>query len=332
MKILTQYEQIDKQQWSELVEQSPVTSIFQTEACYRFYASLSFLDAFVYGVEENKQLKAIMVGYVQADGGKIKRFLSRRAIVNGGLLLAADVTNEEIMALLSAAKRELRKKAIYIELRNLKDFSSWQPTIQNAGYKYEEHLGYIVNTPSEEEVLMNMEKRRRQTIRAALREGAEIDMKPSYEDLIAYYAILENMYKTRIKLPLYPFEFFEKLSHQPFGRFFIIKYNGEVIGGQTSLCLDGKTIYDIYVSGRDKEFKKQSPSTLAVYASLQYAGNNDYAQVDLMGAGKPGEKYGVRDFKESFHGSLVSYGRNHYICHPILYIIGKLGVKLLSVL
>lgn len=332
MKVLSEIASINREQWNELVRTSDVASVFQTPDCYSFYDSLSFMDAFVFGVEENDKLTAVMVGYIQKDGGKIKQYLSRRAIINGGLLLANDVSDEAVASLLEEAVQQLKKKVIYIELRNLNDYSRWQSIYQKYGFAYEEHLGYIVDTPSEEEMLMNMEKRRRQTIRAAFREGVEIDTQPTIEDLKQYYGILENMYKTRIKVPLYPFEFFEKLNAQPFGKFFIIKYAGKVIGGQTSLCLEGRTIYDIYVSGLDREYKKQSPSTIAVYASMQYAGNNDFAQVDLMGAGKPGEKYGVRDYKESFRGRLVSYGRNHYICQRLLYLIGVCGIKVLKLL
>lgn len=325
-------EGINIAQWNNLVETSKVTSIFQTPECYNFYNSLSFVDTFAFGVSEDDQLKGVMVGYIQADGGKIKRFFSRRAIVNGGLLLSDDISNEAVGQLLKAAKQELRKKAIYIELRNLNDYSRWQSTFQANGFSYEEHLGYIVPTPSEEEILMRMEKRRRQKIRAAFREGVKIDSHPSIDDVREYYAMLENMYTTRVKQPILPIEFFEKLIMQPFGRIFIIKYDGKIIGGQVSLLHKDRAIYDIYLTGLDREYRKLSPSAVGTYSSLQYAANNGYRWVDLMGAGKPGEKYGVRDFKESFRGELVSYGRNKFISNRILYMIGLCGLKIMKLL
>ena len=330
MTIYNTYNEIPLQEWEALAKESPVTSVFQTLECYRFYDSLAFMDTFVFGVSEKGNLKGIMAGFIQADGGKIKRYLSRRAIVNGGLLLSEDISDDAVLALLAAAKKALRKKAIYIELRNLNDYSRWQDTIQRAGYQYEEHLGYIVPTPTEDDVLMRMEKRRRQTIRAAFREGTVVDEHPTLEDVHAFYAILENMYKTRVKQPLYPIEFFERIIEQPFGRIFAIKYEDKVIGGQVSMLQEGKTVYDIYLSGLDRDYKKQAPSTIGTYASMQYAANHGYERVDLMGAGKPGEKYGVRDFKESFRGELVSYGRNKMICNPILYHIGVMGVWLMK--
>ena len=50
----------------------------------------------------------------------------------------------------------------------------------------------------------------------------------------------------------------------------------------------------------------------------------------MMGAGKPDDGYGVRDFKAKFGGQLVEHGRFLHVMNPLLYNIGKLGVKLLK--
>ena len=55
-----------------------------------------------------------------------------------------------------------------------------------------------------------------------------------------------------------------------------------------------------------------------------------FSVFDMMGAGKPDEDYGVRDFKARFGGKLVEEGRFVHIAHPLLYKIGKWGVKLLK--
>jgi len=62
----------------------------------------------------------------------------------------------------------------------------------------------------------------------------------------------------------------------------------------------------------------------------RYAVQNGYQHFDMMGAGKPNDGYGVRDFKAKFGGQLVEYGRFLYVLNPLLYNIGKLGVKLLK--
>ena len=49
-----------------------------------------------------------------------------------------------------------------------------------------------------------------------------------------------------------------------------------------------------------------------------------------MGAGKPDDSYGVREFKAKFGGQLVEHGRFQNIINPFLYEVGKLGVKIMK--
>ena len=51
-----------------------------------------------------------------------------------------------------------------------------------------------------------------------------------------------------------------------------------------------------------------------------------------MGAGTPDSDYGVREFKSKFGGELVEYGRYVKINKPLLFSIGKFGLKVLGVL
>ena len=50
----------------------------------------------------------------------------------------------------------------------------------------------------------------------------------------------------------------------------------------------------------------------------------------MMGAGKPDEEYGVRDFKAEFGGELVEHGRFLCITKSVLYQIGVIGINTLK--
>ena len=63
---------------------------------------------------------------------------------------------------------------------------------------------------------------------------------------------------------------------------------------------------------------------------IKFAIENNLKMVDFMGAGKPNEDYGVRDFKLQFGGELVEHGRYNNIFNPSLYKIGVLGIKIMS--
>jgi lipid II:glycine glycyltransferase (peptidoglycan interpeptide bridge formation enzyme) len=69
---------------------------------------------------------------------------------------------------------------------------------------------------------------------------------------------------------------------------------------------------------------------MATYAAMEYALLNGMALFDFMGAGSPDEAYGVREFKSRFGGEEVEHGRFILILNPIMYSVGKIGLKILA--
>ena len=100
-KVLT-YDQIDQQQWQELIPTSAVATWFQTDEAYRFYYSVGGMRAFAYGVSEEGRLVGVIVGYITKEKNPIKQFFTRRAIIYGGPLLADDISETALAELLKA--------------------------------------------------------------------------------------------------------------------------------------------------------------------------------------------------------------------------------------
>lgn len=322
---------IDVAKWEVLAKASSYASWFQTKEAYDFYDGHSYLEAFVFGVENDGRLKGVVAGFVQKDGGRIKRFLSRRAIVNGGPLLAEDITEEEMSLLLSTLKSRLKHKAIYIETRNFNDYGRWREMFERCSFGYEPHYDIWVDTTSMEVVNENLGKSRKRDIRVSLRDGATVVTHPTIEQVRDYYGILSDLYKNKVKTPLFPLEFFEQLSQLPSSAFLLVEYGGQVVGGTVCVGLQGKALYEMFACGQDGVHKNIFPSELATFAGLQYAVENGYPCFDMMGAGKPDDGgYGVRDFKLKFGGELMELGRFKCVCNSLLYSIGKLGVKIMK--
>ena len=322
---------IDSGLWSKLVKQSSAASWFQTQEAYAFFDSLSFLEAFAYAIESDGVLKGVAVGYIQKDGGKLKQFFSRRAIILGGPLLADDISNEELDALLSALKRKLRKKAIYIETRNFNDYSRWRKVFEDCDFAYDPHYDIIVDTSTMDVVNGNLGKSRKRDIRVSFRDGATIVDQPTIEQVREYYVILDELYRTKVKTPLFPLAFFEALYKLPSAVFLLVEYDGKIVGGTVCVRLQGKALYEMYACGKDGVHKTIFPSEMATFAGLQHAAENGCPRFDMMGAGKPDDGgYGVRDFKLKFGGELIELGRYACVCKPLLFRIGKLGVKLMK--
>lgn len=307
-----------------------VSSWFQTDNCYNFYKSLDFIEPFRYSVSRDGIIKGEVIGYIQKDGGRFNQFFSRRAIINGGPMLAEDITKEELSTLLKICKDGLKRKSIYIETRNFEDYSAYKEIFINNGWSYEPHYNFHIDTSSPELVEANLGKSRKRDIRTSLRDGATFGEASSIEEVKELYGLLSFLYKTKVKTPLFPFEFFEKLYREQFGKIFVVRFEGNVVGGTVCVCGDD-TVYEWFACGKDDISKSVFPSTLATYAGIRYAAENGYKRFDMMGAGAPGDGgYGVRDFKAKFGGELVEHGRFRCILNKPLYVIGTLGVKILK--
>lgn len=328
MKLLTHYSQIPSDQWDSLVENSPVSSWFQTREAYDFFDSLSFTEPFVYGVDEDNKIVCLTVGYVQGDGGWVKQTLSRRAIIIGGPLLTSQTTGVQLSTMLSFLRESFRKRCIYIEIRNLNNYSRWRGTFTACGFDYVPHYNFHQDTSSIDAINSKLSRTRKRHIHVGLRDGAIIEEVHTDKEENELYSILSNLYRNKVKKPLPPQEFFHKLRNIPSARLLIVKCQERVIGGMAYVSLSGRVGYEWYVCGQDETYKNLYPSELATYAGLQYAANSGCSRFDYMGAGKPGVSYGVRDFKALFGGQLVEYGRFLHISHPWIYKAGKLAIEL----
>lgn len=346
VKILT-YEQIDRALWAKFVQGSRTGTWFQTPEAYSLFASLPELfRPFAIAVERvselsnERTLRGVCVGYVTMEKNAVKQFFTRRAIIIGGPALADDCTNEEVEALMKAVRQRLQiedcrlkisRGPIYIETRNLNDYSPWREALEKTGFSYQPHLNFHIHTNQPwENVEANIGKHRRKYIRLSVRDGAAIEEHPTIEQVHAYYEILNDLYRTKVKMPLQPWSFFERLYHIESCKFLFVLYDGKVIGGSTCMLLPGRGVYEWYACGKDGVYKNIHPSSVTKYAGMKYASDNRYPVFDMMGAGRPDDEYGVRAFKAEFGGELVEYGRFLCVTKPLLYRLGVIGVKLLK--
>ena len=338
--ILT-YDQIDRAAWAELVKTNTTGTWFQTPEAYEFFASMPELfRPFAVGVGDTPELnsgltneetlRGVCVGYVTKEKNPIKQFFTRRAIIIGGPALADDCTGEEVGVLMKAVREMLQSQAIYVETRNFNNYSRWKSAFEKAGFAYQPHLNFHVDTSSVEVAEANIGKSRKRDIRTTIREGVTIIEKPTEGQVMEYYSILDDLYKTRVKTPLFPEAFFQVLAKHPDARFLLTELNGKIIGGTVCVAQVGKCLYEWFACGEDGVYPHVFPSCYATYAGIRYAAEHNMPRFDMMGAGKPDEAYGVRDFKAKFGGKEVEHGRFLCVTKPLLYRIGKLGVWLLK--
>ena len=319
--------EIERNRWQELVIHSSTASFFQTPECYDFYESLPSLEPFVFGVLENEKLVGLCCGYVIANGGKVEQFFSRRAIIPGGILLADDISTDALLALLEFAKKEISKKTIYIEIRNYNDYSSVRQTIEDTGFVYKPHLNIQVPTVDVNSALKKLSESKRRQLKQNERANVVCEESKNLDDLRSFYKQLNQLYTKKIKKPLFPFAFFEKLLAQPFTHFFVVKIDCQIVGGIVCVAHQSKVLYEWFICGDDKKRQGIYPSLAATWQAIKYAAENKFDYFDFMGAGNPKKEYGVRNFKSRFGGNEVEYGRFLHICKPRLFVFVKICFK-----
>ena len=181
-----------------------MTSLFLSQEYNHFLSETGFLIPFRISISRECQDVGIIQGYIQKDGGQLKRFFSRRAIINGGPYFDGSISEEEIRNLLRECIKGLKGKVIYIESRNFQDYSKFNHVFEECGFIYEPHYDFIINTESLEVAEANLGKSRKRDIKASLKNGAFIIEDASEEQIKSFYGVLSNLYKTKVKTPLFP--------------------------------------------------------------------------------------------------------------------------------
>lgn len=324
---------INTTEWEGLLKKSSVATWFQTKDAYTLYSSVKDFCPFLVAVNCHG-LKGVVIGYITKATNVINQAFTSRAIIYGGPLLDDNITECELKTLLTGLIDHLKSNSvtlspIYIETRNFNSYTKWNETFNKCGFQYEPHLNFKIDTTTENLAQSRIGKHRWKYIRLSIRDGASLVENPSIEQIDEFYEVLYKLYKEKVKTPLYSKEFFYALRKLKTSRFLFVKFEDHIIGGVVCVSLDDNTLYEWFACGNDNYHKGIRPSSVATWYGIQYAANNGYQIFDLMGAGKPDDHYGVRDFKQEFGGKLVEHGRYKYINKPLLYKIGEIGVKLL---
>jgi serine/alanine adding enzyme len=330
-KIEHDFNAIDEGKWSAFVRKHPEGNFFQTPQFYRYIARLpGFQPVVIAALSEEGSILGVLVGMIQSEKGFLKSKFSSRLIVRGGPLLVQ--SNPEITAqLLELLIKKYRGRCIYFEFRNLHPLNDKEHYFLKNRFVFNDYLDIIIDTEKYRQSIQKLSSGKKRQIKKSLENKASIVENVTIEQVQKFYLILKDLYNRKVKKPLPDWVFFEEFFKQPeLGQFFLIEYSGEIVGGIMCPIYDNKIIYEWYIAGEDGTQKGIYPSVLATWAPIDYALKNGLAQFDFLGAGKPGEDYGVREFKSSFGGDTVNHGRFTRINNRLLYFIGKTGIAILK--
>jgi hypothetical protein len=328
MEILKNQE-IPTKNWNKFLIDNIFASPFQTPEFYKLFNSIKNLSAEAIAVSNSEQILSLVVITFQKEPD-FRSYFSSRGIIYGGPLFdsrfpeASDLILEQISS-------SFKSNAIYLECRNFSDFRNYLKSFILNGWQYVPYLNFRLNTSDKNSMMQVVSRSRMRQIRKAINCGVNWKEAKNQEEVMSFYEILRSLYKHKIKKPLLPIEFFKTCFEMDLFKFLLVWYNNRIIGGIMCPMLKGKIIYEFYICGLDDDFKEQYPSVMATWAAMEYANQNNISIFDFMGAGKPDDRYGVRDFKARFGGELVEFGRFIKVNKPIMFKIGEVGLKLMKI-
>ena len=321
--------QISREKWWEFTDNNENCNIFSTPYMYDVWNATPGYKSFAFfAIDTNEEIKGLLAGHLETVSKGILSKLSTRAV-----LMQSPVALDEdaLSVLLNHYLNFMKRRAVYTEIRNNYDTSIQRNIYESLGFNYEGHLNILIDLSQEEANLWhNIRPNRRNMINRAKREGIIIKIL-SLEDLKYAYLIVKDLYNSK-QLPLVPYNFFyyalnnnnNKAKMEIYGA-----YINNVIIGVRIILKYKDTVTDLYAASK-KEYYKKRPNDILPWEIFIILKNEGYKIFDFGGAGNPNIPYTVRDYKMTFGGYLVNYGRYHFYHSKPLFKIAETGFKSLQ--
>lgn len=314
-------------EWEVFVRENPYGSIFQAPQMVQFVQQTSIAKPFTFIAMSEGQITGVVSGFIMKENRGLTGLLSTRAIVYGGPVVAHKNGEQTMELLLKKLTATLKRKVIFIEFRNLNNYTRFSRIFQEQGFLFRPHLNFIVDCTDLPAALQRLSKSKRRQINIAERNSTIVEEASTIDDIKAFYAILADLYRNKVKQPIPGIGFFLSFAKSDVGKILVVKVQNMVVGGIVCPVLPGKIIYEWYICGLDKTYKRNYPSVMATWGAIQYAAEHNIPAFDFMGAGHPAKIYGVREFKSKFGGQLVEYGRFFKATKPFICYIAKTALK-----
>lgn len=307
--------------WDDFVVSHRHGNIFQGPAYYQLCLNTPGYEPVAVIAVEGESVCGVMLGVIIKENGFLGYF-SGRAISWGGPVADDQDTGQ---MLVGEYDRVIKGKVIYSQIRMVGDKVEDNLHIWK-GYRKETHLDIINDlSQGEEEMLNNVHRERRRNLGRAKTKGVTVSLTEEPADINEAVVLILNLYR-KIGLPAPPAELLLN-GRQILGdklRVFIARVEDRIAGARFVLCYRDM-VYDWY-AGSDPDYQNRYINDIMPWEVMLWASRNNFRIFDFGGAGRPDEKYGVRDFKLRYGGNLIESPRLLKIHRPLLMFAGEKGI------
>jgi len=316
-------------EWDNFVHSHPLGNIFQTRALSKVYAETKNYYPICIAVTDPKsqEILGVMSGVRIREINRFFGVFTEHSIVQGGPLIFNYTEKNTAKQLIAQYDSLVGNSSLYNEIRNM---HYMQKTLDLCDdYNFIDHLNYIINLKKSQGDLWNcIHNSRRRRIKKAEKEGIFIDDISNPEKLLEFYRILRETY-SRARIPLADFSLFESayldLVPKGLAKFFFMGRDDKYLSAR-ALLLYKNRIYDWYAGITDDPLSGDA-NAYSIWHILNWGREKNYEIFDFGGAGNPNKPYGPREFKQSFGGDAVNYGRNVREYSKMKVKIANIGLK-----
>jgi len=271
-------------------------------------------------IDEKEEIQSLLLAVQVKTGRGLPTRLASRCLVYGGILQPMDGKDQSVPGVLNSLDMACKSVTMFTEIRNIMDTRSFKDEVIGSGYYYYDYLNYLLSIDQDpKKIFQSFSRTRRQNIKHLEEKGLITEEVHERDDVQKIYDVLKITY-SRIRIPLADISLFEAAFDvmKPLGmaKFYLAKTEKEVVAAAVALFYK-KTIYLWYL-GTKTEMLKINPASLIVWDLAKWGSQNGYVAIDFLGAGRPEEPYGVREFKKRFGGNEVNYGRYQKVYSPLL--------------
>ncbi len=325
--------ELPKNAWNSFVMEHPQGNIFHSPEMFAVWKSTKGYVPELWAAVENETIAALFIPvHISLAGGMMKRLTTRTVVFGGALCADGPFGEDGLRAILIAYRQYARGISLFTEVRNLFDAGGMAHVMNELGFKFEGHLNYLISLRGgSEAVFERIGPRTRQHIRRGMRNGrVQIEEIFGREKVSICYDLLRKTY-ARAGVPLADgslfYAAFDELTPLNMARFSLARVEDEPAAVSVELLYKDRAFG--WYGGVDRFFTALVPSEILMWNVLEWGCRHGYMVYDFGGAGKPGENYGVRDFKAKFGGELVHYGRYVWQANPRLLAASRFSYNLL---
>jgi serine/alanine adding enzyme len=298
--------------WDEFVARHPKGSVFHTSAMIQVFAAAKGHTVIpLAAVTDSGEILSMLVATrVQTLPNVFGSVSSRSVSYAEPLCLDSPDAVDSLCELISAHDHNLKRRALFAEVRPLCACGPERVALEQCGYRHLDYLNYIIDTTEPVELIWSrLHDSAKSYVRKCEKRGFELRHLESPDCVDVLYEFLRATYG-RVGVPLADRSLFEaayKILKPQNMITFVGVYDGDKPVAADTLLLFNKQVFAWY--GGSVRLTGLSPAAFMQWREIAWSCESGFERYDFGGAGWPDVPYGVRDFKASFGGKLVCYGR-----------------------